>query len=200
MPVDQATIATIASAIAASLSAIATGLAAYATWRVPFRAAEYAENRRNVIDTNNEKMRLKRLIFFTLMQERAAIYSNESVKALNSIDIIFHDDQNVRDAWAELYASLHPENGIPEHTKSDKIKTLLKEIASVIGLSNTLRNDDFLRIYYPRVMADEENLRHLQRKSVINQLISQSENEDEIGDNTASKTINLFPPKPTISN
>ncbi len=88
--------------IIAIFSAIATGLAAVATWRAPLAAAKLAEALRRNSDRDQERQKNKLHLFTTVMQERAAIYSEAGVRSLNLIDVVFNESRAVRDAWAEL--------------------------------------------------------------------------------------------------
>ena len=140
------------TALTAFLSMIATGLAALATYRAPILAAKVAERLRMESEQENERLRLRRIIFFTLMQERATFASPQSVQML------FHDCRPVREAWADLYHSLSR----PDLTaREEKQRELLRQMAIHLGLSESLRRDDFSRTYYPTAMAEEAYLRAL---------------------------------------
>jgi hypothetical protein len=88
----------------AVFSAVATGFAAFAAWQAPRAAAKLAESLRRDAEKAQERQRSKLQIFVTLMQERAAIYSETAVKSLNLIEVIFSDSREVCDAWVELFA------------------------------------------------------------------------------------------------
>lgn len=77
------------SVVAAAFSAIATGFAAFAAWKSPIEAAKLAEGLRRTAELANRRHDGKMQLFATLMQERAAIYSAEGVRALNLIDVVF---------------------------------------------------------------------------------------------------------------
>ena len=84
----------------AIFSAIATGLAAFATWRAPTAAAKLAESLRRDAERHDELQRQKLGLFASLMQERAQIYSDNGVRALNLIDVVFNESRDVREAWS----------------------------------------------------------------------------------------------------
>jgi hypothetical protein len=96
-----------AAMITAFLSMIATAFAALATYRAPIMAAEVANRLRIESEKENEQRRLRMVVFFTLMQERATFASAQSVQMLNGIDAVFHDCGPVREAWADLYHALN---------------------------------------------------------------------------------------------
>ena len=50
-----------------------------------------------------EKRKDKMQIFKTLMTSRVYGWTDDSVHALNIIDVVFADDKAVRDAWKDLY-------------------------------------------------------------------------------------------------
>jgi hypothetical protein len=101
------------SLAAAIFSAIATGLAAFATWRAPTAAARLAETLRRDSERAQERQKNKLHVFAMLMQERAAIYSENAVRALNLIDVVFVDSPeslscrppSSRSPWPRLAAS-----------------------------------------------------------------------------------------------
>jgi hypothetical protein len=107
------------SLAAAIFSAIATGLAAFATWRAPTAAARLAETLRRDSERAQERQKNKLHVFAMLMQERAAIYSENAVRALNLIDVVFVDSRKVREAWAELFL-IFSTNPIPPHVLEER--------------------------------------------------------------------------------
>lgn len=176
---------------AAFLSLVATVLAAFATWQGPRSAAKLAEQIRKDTERENEQRRMKIQIFSTLMQERATIASIDSVRMLNSIDFVFSNSPRVREAWADLFAIFHtPESPHPQ-LREDKLRVLLKEMGADIGLSESLKVDDIARIYYPNVLAKEEELRLLRQDEALLQI--RSRGQDQPAD---QKLLAKFPPKP----
>jgi len=147
------------TALTALLSMIATGLAALATYRAPILAAKVAERLRTESEKESERRRLRMFVFFTLMQERVTLASPQSVQVLNSIDSVFHDCGLVREAWADLYHALSRRDAWS--TVEEKQRELLRQMAIDLGLSDSLKRDDFSRIYYPTALADEAHLRNL---------------------------------------
>lgn len=156
----------------AIFSAIATGLAAAATWRAPIAAAKLAESLRRSAVLHDERQRQKLNVFTGLMQERAQIYSDDSVQALNLIDVVFNESRDVREAWSELFLALHM-SPLVQHVLDERLRKLLGAIAKDVGLSDELRNDDFGRIYYPNVKAQEQLIKDLQRQHLLTSLQGQ---------------------------
>lgn len=182
------------AAIAAIFSAIATGFAVLATWRGPVAAANLAEKMRQKAEVSNEKRRLKLYVFTTLLQERAAYYSLEAVRAFNLIDFVFNESRNVRRAWEDFLSALDPNNSVPEHAVKEKFRKLLSAIADDVGLADELRADDLNRIYYPTALLEEEHIKRLQREHTLRQLTA----ETSPSANTAAPIIaSDFPPPPS---
>ena len=72
-----------------------------------------------------EKRKDKLNVFKTLMMSRTG-WTVESVRALNIIDIVFADDENVRARWKEYYDKLCVED--PSDTELKKIKTAQEKL------------------------------------------------------------------------
>jgi hypothetical protein len=160
--------------IAAALSAVAAGAAAIATWRAPLSAAKMAEELRRAGEAAHDLRRWKLNIFATIMQERAAVYSEESVRALNSIDVAFALSTNVREAWAELFQAFNVAN-TPPHVVDERIRKLLREMAIDLGLTDKLRMDDFSRVYYPNAIQQQRQVQELQRREALARLTGQAQ-------------------------
>jgi len=141
-----------------------------------------------------EKRRTKLSVFGQLMEQRAAWYSERAVQAFNLIDIIFIESRAVRDAWAEFFASLDENKGIPEHEKNRRFRALLLTMAKDLNLDDGLRLDDFERVYYPTALAEEHNLRILQRQEALRLFRA---NTPPSANSASTPSVNkLFPPSP----
>jgi Flp pilus assembly protein CpaB len=178
--------------ITAVASAIATGLAAFATWRAPRAAAELAEKLRRDSEKAQERSRQKFEVFATLMQNRAAIYAENAVRALNSIDLVFYDSRSVRDAWVELYLAFNNSQVMKSSGHEEKIRQLLTVMAQDIGLGDELRSVDISRVYLPIALQQEQIVRDLDRQQALARL----QGNVSPSANTAPQIAQLFPPKP----
>ena len=176
--------------VAALLSAIAAVAAAIATWRAPISAAKMAENLRRQGDRELESRRFRLNVFASIMQGRAEIYSEDTVRALNSIDVAFNRSASVREAWAELYQALNT-MPTPSHVVDERIRKLLREMATDLGLADTLRLDDFARIYFPKAMSQEREMRVLQRQEALERLAGRGSSPP-----SPESVSTLWPPKP----
>lgn len=176
---------------AAIFSAIATAFAAYATWNAPRAAAELAESLRRDAERHNERHKLKLQVFSTLMQERAQIHSDEGVRALNLIDVVFNDAREVREAWAELFLAFYMKP-LVQHVIDERLRKLLGAMAKDIGLGDQLRTDDLGRVYYPVVQAQEQFIKDMQRQKILTSLQAQG----AAGASAAALPTSPWPPKP----
>jgi len=177
--------------VAAIFSAIATGLAAFATWHAPRAAAKLAEALRRDAEHAQERQKNKLHIFAVLMQERAALYSEAAVRALNLIDVVFSDSVKVRESWAELFLTfdLKP---IPTHVLEERLRKLLITMAEDIGIGDRLRTSDIGRVYNPNAIAQDRFIRDIQRQQAIRAL--EAQNSPSTNAATAENTV--WPPKP----
>jgi hypothetical protein len=178
--------------IAASLSAVAAIAAAVATWRAPISAAKIAEHLRRQGDNELESRRFRLNIFATVMQGRAEIWSEDTVRALNSVDVAFYNSVDVREAWAELYQALNTEP-IPMVVVDERTRKLLREMAKNLGLADSLRLDDFGRVYFPTAIAEDRHMRSLQRREAMQRLTTPQATTDE---NAVEELEKKWPPAP----
>jgi hypothetical protein len=176
--------------LTAIFSAIATGLAAVATWRAPIAAAKIAESLRREAERHDENQRQKLSVLATLMQERAKIYSENGVRALNLIDVVFNESREVREAWSELFLAFEMKPFL-QHVADERLRKLLGAIAKDVGLADQLRTDDLGRVYYPLVQQQQEFIEYMQRQQILAGLQVGSAAE---ATSTAQNT--MWPPKP----
>jgi hypothetical protein len=178
--------------VTAVFSAIATGFAAFATWHAPRSAAKLAEQLRRATERAQELQKAKLRIFATIMQERAAIYSEDGVKALNLIDVVFNDCREVREAWSELFLIFYA-NPIPTHVLDERLRRLLSAMAKDIGLADNLRTDDLGRVYSPTAITQDRMIKDMQRQ----QMLAALQGQNSPAANTATtQTTTAWPPKP----
>lgn len=125
----------------------------------------------------------KMRIFETLMAYRYMISSEESVKALNSIDIIFYKDKAVRDAYKDF---LNEANKRPELNPNieDKHLKLLEMISKVLKLEE-IHWDDIKHTYYPNGLSEKLQEETFLRKMQIQNAATAIE-RSEGGANTPS--------------
>lgn len=109
----------------------------------------------------------KRKVFETAVSYRFFITEEENVKSLNSIDVIFHKDVKVRQAWKSYMDEADKPSSNPQQL-NDKYIKLLEEMALACGYKD-IRWDDLKRYYYPSGLSnrktDDEVLKKLQIKA-----------------------------------
>ena len=106
------------------------------------------------LHVKSEKRKDKMAIFKTLMTSRIYGWTNESVNALNIIDIVFADDKAVCSAWKKYYEMLCVQN--PDKKKIDEIQLaqykLLETMASALGYKDVITWEAVQKPYRPRGM------------------------------------------------
>ena len=117
----------------------------------------------------------KMKIFETLMAYRYMIVAEPSVHALNSIDVVFYKDENVRRAYSDFLneAAKRPEMN---PNTADKHLKLLEEMAKALNLKN-IHWDDIKQAYCPNGLferlREEELLRKMQIQTAQEQVNQQ---------------------------
>lgn len=105
-----------------------------------------------------EKRDAKRWIVQTLMATRHSPITDETVRALNLVDIVFHDSPTVRSLWHEYFDMLGNQGlNNPQGWNSRQKKNLemLTEMARVLGYGAVLTHLDVDRVYYPQGLGDQ---------------------------------------------
>lgn len=104
-------------------------------------------------------------VFETLMSTRYLISSEESVKALNSIDIVFYKNKHVREAYKEF---LNETDKKPEFDANigDKYLRVLEEISKSLKLGD-IHWDEIKHTYYPSGLSEKLQEENILRKMQI---------------------------------
>ena len=122
----------------------------------------------------------KMKIFETLRAYRYSIIAEPSVHALNSIDVIFYNDENVRRAYADFLNEAAKRQDMNPNT-ADKHLKLLEEMAKALNLKN-IHWDDIKQAYCPNglfeKLREEELLRKMQIQTAVNTIESQKEQQN----------------------
>jgi len=116
--------------------------------------------------SRGEKQRNKKLIFSSLMSTRHQIYSDEIVRALNMIDVVFRDKERVRELWREYYDMLYTK-GIDWKQVDTKRLELITEMAKVVGYGKKISHIDVDRVYTPVGLSEDA----LRMKDIGNELL-----------------------------
>ena len=83
------------------------------------------------------------------------ISEEENVKSLNSIDVIFHKNQRVRQAWKSYMDEADKPSSNPQQLNDRYIK-LLEEMALICGYKD-IRWNNLKRYYYPSGLSNRKN-------------------------------------------
>ena len=118
------------------------------------------------LQEQREKRRDKMQIFKVLMTSRVYGITYENINALNTIDIVFSDDENVRTAWKELYEKYAIEN--PSELQLESIKKardkLIEVVAISLGYKDIITWECIQNPYIPKgLVANQKNQEELQK-------------------------------------
>jgi hypothetical protein len=111
----------------------------------------FLQNRK---DKHNSKMN----IFITLISTRNRPPSEEIVRALNMIDVIFSKDKEVRKLWREYYDMLSNEglnNPVGWNQREQKNLEMITAIAKNLGYKKHISGLDVNRVYFPIGLKDQ---------------------------------------------
>ena len=104
----------------------------------------------------SQKQNDKMQIFKTLMTSRIFGWTNESVQAMNLIDVVFADDKAVRKQWKICFDKMCVEN--PTDIDLSKIKLerekLLEAMAKSLGYKDIITWESIQNPYIPKGMTD----------------------------------------------
>lgn len=106
--------------------------------------------------SRKEKRDTKRWLFGTLIATRHSPLTEESVRALNMIDVVFFNSQPVRKLWREYFDMLNNgglNNPVGWAARSKKNLELITEMAKVLGYGKEISHLDVDRVYYPEGLA-----------------------------------------------
>lgn len=134
---------------------------------VPIIAVVIGQKLQDRAQKRNDKMQ----IFKILMTSRIFGWTNESVQAMNLIDIVFADDKDVRKQWRVCFDKMCVEN--PTETELSKIKTerekLLETMAKSLGYKDIITWESIQNPYIPKGMTDlmEQQQTYQKNQSII---------------------------------
>lgn len=108
------------------------------------------------LQVRSQKRNDKMQIFKILMTSRIFGWTNESVQAMNLIDVVFADDKAVRKQWKICFDKMCVEN--PTDTDLSKIKLerekLLEAMAKSLGYKDIITWESIQNPYIPKGMID----------------------------------------------
>ncbi len=150
---------------------------------IPIVAVIIGQMLQNRAQKRNDKIQ----IFKILMTSRIYGWTNESVQALNLIEIVFADDKAVCKQWKVFYDKLCVEN--PTDTELSKIKKekdrLMEIMAKSLGYKNVTL-ESIQNPYIPKGMTDliAQQQKYQDNQSVImEQMKNMMQSGGEVKDN-----------------
>lgn len=128
---------------------------------------------------NKSRIKQEKVRIFTiLMSKRYDIAAEESVEALNMIDVVFYKSSKVRTVWREFNDTTKlPESNTKAQAISDKHLRLLEVIAEDIGYKE-IRWEDIKQYYYPVGLSDRKRDEAVLRRVQIDAGIAQIKKEE----------------------
>lgn len=111
------------------------------------------------IEKYNQKRKDKMELFKILMTQRGIVESYEWVNALNSIYVVFSDEEKVLSALDEFLATTNvrkPEDIDVASFENKKVK-LLEEMSKSLGYSRNINWEQIKAPYVPNWILDERN-------------------------------------------
>lgn len=121
----------------------------------------------------------KTKIFKTLMSKRYEISAEESVDALNMIDVVFYSSSKVRTAWKSFHDATNlPDSSTKGQVINDKHLKLLEIMAEDIGYKD-IRWDDIKEYYYPVGLSERKQDEAVLRKVQIDAGLAQINNQKQ---------------------
>lgn len=104
------------------------------------------------VQDRKEKRGQKLLIFQTLVGTRHEPLSSDHVRALNVIDVVFHDTTKVRQLWHEYFDMLSNEglnNPVGWEQRHTKLVEMITAMADSLAYRTEITHLDTARIYSP---------------------------------------------------
>lgn len=137
---------------------------------IPIVAVLIGQHLQNRTEIRKDKMH----IFKVLMTSRIYGWTQESVHCLNIIDIVFSDDENVRNAWKDLYDKYCVQN--PDETQLKKIQNaqykLLDTMANSLGYKDKVTWETIQNPYIPKGMLQQIETQNQSQQAYNNILLN----------------------------
>ena len=146
-----------------------------------------------IVQKNSEIKRTKVNVFEILMSHRYLITDKENVEALNKVEVIFHDDKDVKNAWKDfLDAADHAaESDGNINNIDDKYLKLLEKISISIDYKN-INWEDIKRCYYPQGLSTQIMEESMLRTVQLEQALKTVQQDEESFQTSIKKTTQDF--------
>lgn len=124
-----------------------------------------------------EKRKHKMELFRTLLLANNILYPMDinAVSMYNMINVYFYDNNKIRQLWKDCFELLSTKEYNVKLVE-DKKAELLYEIAKDLGYGKAISHLDFGRIYYPKGVADKDEI----ERSIRIELLRVLKNSDAI--------------------
>lgn len=106
-----------------------------------------------------QRIDARKTVLSALVANRHQVLSQDTVRALNLIDLVFHDEPKVRKLWTEYFEMLGNEglnNPVGWDQRNKKNVELITEIAKCVGLGRHIAHLDIQRTYSPVGLGQQE--------------------------------------------
>ena len=125
-------------------------------------------------------------LFLTLMANRQKNPISEAwVDALNSIDVVFQDNQKVRNAWRDYLDSLNQKSAHFDNQNSYKLD-LLSEIAESLGYKQ-LKQTEIDRFYSPYYFGSQQSRQEILFNETLRVLMRSKSQAESLSDDEYEK-------------
>lgn len=129
------------------------------------------------LQNRSEKRKHKMELFRTLLLTKNINFpmDKNAVSMYNMINIYFYRNKKIRQIWKECFDLLCT-NGYSVKLVEEKKAELLFEIAKDLGYGKAINHLDFDRIYYPKGVADQDEI----ERQISTELLRVLKNSDAI--------------------
>jgi hypothetical protein len=114
-----------------------------------------------------DAVKAKRDLFSTILEIRHDLLSVDFVKSLNTIDVVFVDDTDVREAWSRYYSVLNDanlNNPAGWSIRDEKRRDLVLAMAKAMGWRDRISTADILRTYTPQFAGEQALVNVMERQ------------------------------------
>jgi len=104
------------------------------------------------LQTRKDRKTAQMYLFNTLIATRHSPITEETVRALNMIEVLFYDKPKVRQLWREYFEMLYNEglnNPLGWEQRQKKNIELIYEMGKCLGYGKEISHLDVERVYYP---------------------------------------------------
>jgi hypothetical protein len=118
------------------------------------------------LQDRNAVLQQRKGIFFTLTATRHDPFAADRIRALNMIDVAFHDDAEVRQAWKNLFTALDvPKENINVREVNRLSLELLSKMGERLGYPS-VKQTDFDRPYLPTAICEAAQQNAIVQKDI----------------------------------